>query len=304
MPAPIAALEFSHGMPSLHCPATGRLVVSNEEGLDPGAAHSPHLRFVLDALGSAFVVDPAVLPAEQATYQQQIVRAFTSELDQFEGQRDLVAACAAALPSSGIVIEMTEPAQGSSDGWVAYFGFDLAPRYEEDALQSVSLVAVERFEEGYTAEDHTGGCSEPPDPRVLTYGYFASDQFGVGQFRWFADPVGALFGYVRGDLEGGLLEEDEELIAACDAVYTKAKASGQGLHDVMVALNTITDDYSTIQWCGRFESLCNNDEPFASDLRTSYRELMDDEHDEEQLARPVSTAEIDDFVKFLAEYGY
>jgi hypothetical protein len=73
-------------------------VVSGEEGFHPVAAHLPHLRFFLDAIGNAFVVNPEVLPAEQATYQRQIVRAFTSDLDQVASHAELAAACAAALP--------------------------------------------------------------------------------------------------------------------------------------------------------------------------------------------------------------
>jgi hypothetical protein len=134
MPASFAALAFANGTPSLHCPATGRLVASSDDGLDTDAPHTPHLRFALDALGNCFVVDPEVLPASQAEYQRRVVQVFSRDAGQFESQDDLVAACVAAMPSTAIVFEMLEPPQGSSDGWVAYFGFDLAPQDEEGRL--------------------------------------------------------------------------------------------------------------------------------------------------------------------------
>ena len=100
MPASLATLEFHHGMPSIHCPATGRLVASNEEGLDTDVSHSPHLRWVLDGLGNGFAVNPEVLPPHQAEYQRKVVSLLTREGAQFKSQNDLVAACVAAMPSS------------------------------------------------------------------------------------------------------------------------------------------------------------------------------------------------------------
>jgi hypothetical protein len=142
MAASLAELVFPNGIPSLHCPTTGRLVLSDEEGFDPDTEHTPHLRFVIDWMGNAYAVDPETLPAEQAAYQRRIVALLGEEADQFENQNALVAACVAAMPASGLVFELLDPPVGSFDGSIAYFGFDLAAIDEDAGLESVRLEVV------------------------------------------------------------------------------------------------------------------------------------------------------------------
>jgi hypothetical protein len=145
MPASFAPLVFPGGIPSLHCPSTGRLVLSVEEGIDFDAPHTPHLRFVIDWLGEAFVVDPASLPHDQAAYQRRLVELLSGDIDTFNSENELVAACVAAMPASAIVFEVLDPPAGSSDGEIAYFGFDLALLGADVALDSVTLLPAEDF---------------------------------------------------------------------------------------------------------------------------------------------------------------
>lgn len=142
MPASFVALKFSEGVPSLHCPATGRLVHSSEWGTDTEAEHSPHLRFVIDWVGNAYAVNPESLPPDQATYQRELLRVLGAGADVYESDEARAAACCAVMPSSAVVFELLDAPQGSFDGEIAWYGFDLALLPEEAELSSVQLRAI------------------------------------------------------------------------------------------------------------------------------------------------------------------
>ena len=140
-----------------------------------------------------------------------------------------------------------------------------------------------------------------PDPRSSPYGYFVTDQFNVGQFRWCADAAAALRAYVNDDLIAALLEDDGAVIAATEALYRDATTAAKGLGDVVEALNAITDGYAAVRWCGTFKALCTGDDDFALELRGSWREDADDDEDP---GRSIAEDEMDDFLEFLEGYGY
>jgi hypothetical protein len=78
-------------------------VVSGDKALNLGAAHSAPLRFVRYVIGHVLVVDSRALPAEQASWQQQIASAPTSECDNLEGHADTVASFGARWPRGGTI---------------------------------------------------------------------------------------------------------------------------------------------------------------------------------------------------------
>jgi hypothetical protein len=143
MPASLAELVYPDGSPSLFCPSSGRLVFSNEDGIDTNAAHSPHLRFIIDWAGGILVADPEVLPASQQAYQRQLVALLSDGVERFDTQNELIAACIKIMPASGLVFEILNPPEGSSDGEVAYFGFDLA----SIDLDDIQLLFVEELDD-------------------------------------------------------------------------------------------------------------------------------------------------------------
>jgi hypothetical protein len=147
MPAAFAELVFRDCDVALHCPATGRVVHARVEGFDPASEQSPHLRFVVDWIGDIWAVAPEHLPADQAAYQQRLVEVLASDEDEFADQNEMVAACVAVLPESAIVFEILNPPQGSYEGEIAYFGFDLAIVEDEAFPQSVMLVPIEEISE-------------------------------------------------------------------------------------------------------------------------------------------------------------
>jgi hypothetical protein len=78
-----------------------------------------------------------------------------------------------------------------------------------------------------------------------------------------------------------------------------------GLGDVVTRLNELTSGYSTIEWWGTFEQLCNSDGAFEAEFRENWR--LDEREEEVETAvarRPISLEEMEDFIEFLAAYGY
>lgn len=140
MPAAFPALVLPDGLSALHCPATGRPVFTRDLGFDPDSAQSPNLRFVIDLAGCVWVVDPSHLPADQADSQRRLVKILESSEDDFQDQNSLVAACVDVMPTSALVLEILDPAQGSFTGEIAYFGFDLSSGDCGPSAGSVILV--------------------------------------------------------------------------------------------------------------------------------------------------------------------
>jgi hypothetical protein len=69
--------------------------------------------------------------------------------------------------------------------------------------------------------------------------------------------------HINDDLLAALLEDDDAVIAATEALYRDATTAAKGLGDVVEALNAITDGYAAVRWCGTFEALCTGDDDFA-----------------------------------------
>lgn len=148
MPASLAELMFPDGVTSLHCPATGRLVFDADEGFDFDEQQSPHLRFVIDWVGEAWVARPRDVPSDQAAYQRRLVDILGgAEGQKFASQNALVEACREAMPPSALVFELLDPPQGSSGGEICYVAFDLARISYEDAEEPrpITLAAVQEL---------------------------------------------------------------------------------------------------------------------------------------------------------------
>jgi hypothetical protein len=305
MSASLAELKFFDGVPSLYCPATGRLVHSSERGTDTECTHSPHLRFVLDWVGNAYVVMPDVLPEEQAAYQRELLRVLGAADDAYENDNARIAACCALMPESALVMEVLDPPQGSFDGEIAYFGFDLAPLSAE--LTDVRLEAIPRGMEA--GDDDAISAEIEPDPRVAPFGYFGTDQFGEGMFRWAATTQGLLARYVHEDLLAGLLE-DEEVGDAVSTLHEGWARAGVGLGDVVAQLNRVTGDESTVVWCGTFGEIAGGDGEFAREVRGAWRQSRAGCSSPIVLAAnetadgPVPDEAFSEFVAYLATYGH
>jgi hypothetical protein len=148
------------------------------------------------------------------------------------------------------------------------------------------------------------------DPRVHPFGIFSADDMGIGMFQWYRDGREALQSYVRCDLlEHWLAGSDEESRAA-SAVLARAEAEGLALSDVIEPLNEACGGESNIRWAGSFTELTAGNSEFVRDIRSAWwgerleARAEDDEATEEELERPIPADAIEEFVEFLARYGY
>lgn len=128
MPASIARLSIDGGVTRLHCPVTGRPVIT-DEGFDESAPQSPHIRFFIDWAQTAWVPPAAQLPEHDRSTHDKIRNLLTNdELDQAE----LIEKCAKLLPNSCVIFELIEPARGGGhSGSVCYACFDFSDREPE-----------------------------------------------------------------------------------------------------------------------------------------------------------------------------
>ena len=120
--ASLAEIVIEGGPPAVHCPVTGVPVITEAEGFDSDAEHSPYVRFVIDWIGNTFAVSPDRLSGEGRRIQEGLIEIFGN--DEFESQNAMVAACCEALPPSSVVMEYLDPPQGSYDGSICYVCFD------------------------------------------------------------------------------------------------------------------------------------------------------------------------------------
>lgn len=142
MSASLAEIVIKGGIKALRCPITGKPVIVEEEGFDAEARHTPHLRFFVDWVGEVWVVDPADLPADQAAYQEKVIRIWTNPKDS-DNQNKLIARCLKVLPASCVVFEILNPPTGGFDGEICYAAFELGEPAKKRALR---LVSVQDFE--------------------------------------------------------------------------------------------------------------------------------------------------------------
>ena len=156
MAASLVELVIPGGIVSLKCPRSGMDVIVEEEGFDPDADHSPHLRFFIDWVGDIYCANPEDLPEDQAAYQREIITLFsahnddeddTDEDDESEdeddeegdgadiNQNELIRRCLAILPSSTCVFEILDPPAGAYDGEICYACFDFGEAPDEPSLR-------------------------------------------------------------------------------------------------------------------------------------------------------------------------
>lgn len=135
-----AGLVIPYGVRSLHCPITGRAVITEEDGLDTDAEHSPHLRFAVDWLGGVWVADGEGMPEDTALYLKTIAQFFENR-EESQTINDLIAKACGVLPQSALVLELQEPARGGGHGGEAgifYACFDLEKSHGD--VTSVKLI--------------------------------------------------------------------------------------------------------------------------------------------------------------------
>lgn len=134
-----AGLVIPYGVQSLHCPITGRAVIT-EDGFNTDAEHTPHLRFAVDWVGDVWIADGTDMPEDAALYLKTIRDVFEGG-DVDESINDLIAKACNVLPPSALVLELMEPARGGGHGGesgIFYACFDLAGSHGE--VTSVRLM--------------------------------------------------------------------------------------------------------------------------------------------------------------------
>lgn len=147
MAASLAEIVIKGGIRGLCCPMTGKAVIDQEDGFDPEARHTPHLRFFVDWAGEIWAVDPADLPDDQADYMKKVVRIWANPKDD-DNQNKLVARCLKALPESCVVFEILNPPAGSFDGEICYACFELDAPAKKKTVRVHEVTALEPDEGG------------------------------------------------------------------------------------------------------------------------------------------------------------
>jgi len=133
MAASLVELAVPGGLETFHCARSG-MRVWTDEGFDPEAEHSPHLRFVIDWAGEIHCVDPDDLPGDQAALQRELVDLLADPPDDWD-QNTIVDRCRQLLPRSACVFEILDPPNDGSDGTICYVGFDFADIPEVASLR-------------------------------------------------------------------------------------------------------------------------------------------------------------------------
>lgn len=134
MSGSLAELVIDGGIAELKCPITGIPLIVQDEGFDSDAHHSPHLRFFVDWIDQAWIVDPDDLPEEQASGQRRLVEILTND-EAFDSRHAMIDACLEALPGSALVLEIQDPPEGAFEGDICYACFDLGARASADAVR-------------------------------------------------------------------------------------------------------------------------------------------------------------------------
>lgn len=134
MSGSLAELVIHGGISELKCPVTGIPLIVEDEGFDSDAHHSPHLRFFVDWVAQAWVVDPDDLPDDQAPGQRKLVEILTSD-EEFDSQQAMIDACVDVLPGSALVLEILDPPTGSYQGEICYACYDLGARAPAAAVR-------------------------------------------------------------------------------------------------------------------------------------------------------------------------
>lgn len=123
MAAALARLVIPGGIAALKCPVTGIPVISATFGFAPNGEHSPHLRFFSDWNGDTWAANPLDLADEHTSYQHDVVRILTT----WDTRGRSIAQCVDRMPSSVLVLELTNPLRGFHGRDICYAAFDLAP---------------------------------------------------------------------------------------------------------------------------------------------------------------------------------
>jgi hypothetical protein len=134
MSTKLIELVVSGGIPSLHCPITGRPVVTSDDGFDPQAVHTPYLRVFVDWIGQVWAPFPKDLPENQRSYQTRIIEIWQDSIEN-EDQNSRIARCVEEMPESVIFMEIQDPPCGSYGGSTCYAAFDLAGGTESETIQ-------------------------------------------------------------------------------------------------------------------------------------------------------------------------
>jgi hypothetical protein len=150
------------------------------------------------------------------------------------------------------------------------------------------------------------------DPRENPWGYFGEDDSLVasaGTFAWFP---------TREELLEALVEAEPAVyVAPGDPAFeamrgglARVREKALGRKGLSASLrdeaNEVLRGEVQIGWWGTWEELVSGGSEFEKELRTWFRELVEDEDEDEEgrdLAAPITAEELQVFVEFIAEYG-
>lgn len=151
------------------------------------------------------------------------------------------------------------------------------------------------------------------DPQTYRFGCLTGDDWamsGVSIFGWFDAPASLLSTFAECEPYVYIDEEDEEFATvrtALEATIGPLAERTSLPEDLRVELNRIMEGHCQIHWWGTFEDLCRSDGEWEREFRSSFRDSTQEEvgsTTDAVRARPITEAEIDDFVAFIREYGY
>jgi uncharacterized Zn finger protein (UPF0148 family) len=129
MPATRVPIQLDEGLSTLFCPACGTPVLV--ENGDVAEELCEHVRFLIDASGELSIADPESLPSGERKRQEAIIELVEST----ESWDDFLTQVVRVLPSSALVLELSEPAtedDEEDEGTQVVVAVDLAPSDDAD----------------------------------------------------------------------------------------------------------------------------------------------------------------------------
>jgi hypothetical protein len=150
-------------------------------------------------------------------------------------------------------------------------------------------------------------------PKRSRFGFFARDDFagGAGGFHWYGTEAELCQALVR-DLAPAFIEDEadadvDQIAEGVEQVLARFPDQMRFSAECCEALCETLRGVQVVEWIGTIQDLCNSELDFARELRESFRELsdMDDEGEAVRLpGRPIASAELEDFIEFIKEYGF
>lgn len=115
-------VEVEEGVPDLYCPVCAAPVYTEQEG--PAEQTCEHVRFFIDWEGELALAEPEAFTGEDAERQQRII----DLVEQTESWDEFLTKVLAVLPSSAMILELSQPAgeDEEDEGATAVVAFDFS----------------------------------------------------------------------------------------------------------------------------------------------------------------------------------